>query len=356
MYLATKSSARQVGTLAAITVAVAIVLAGCGNNGAPSSQSTTPKGTTASLGTVQIAVASLTALPTLPLQLAVNRGLFKKYGVDAHIDLTGSGSKALTAQLAGEVDVTASFYEQTIQVAAKGKALTSFVELSTMPGYALVVTKKGLGHIHTAADLVGSTVGVSAPGSAGSFFVDYLLAKAGKNTGAASFVGIGIGASAVAAVEQNTVDAAVLYDPDVSQVVAMGPSLRVIADGRDPGQAQAIFGASQYPSMSLFAGSSWIGQHPQIVQALTDAIAEADRYLHTASLADIVANLRSESVGTDKAAFEKILAETVPYISTDGRIDPTGANAVLHVQSVASADIAHANIDLSSTYTNKFVK
>jgi NitT/TauT family transport system substrate-binding protein len=41
--------------------------------------------------------------------------------------------------------------------------------------------------------------------------------------------------------------------------------------------------------------------------------------------------------------------------STTGRMDPKGAQAVLAVFSQSSPEVAKANIDLSKTYTNKFV-
>jgi NitT/TauT family transport system substrate-binding protein len=41
--------------------------------------------------------------------------------------------------------------------------------------------------------------------------------------------------------------------------------------------------------------------------------------------------------------------------STTGRMDPKGAAAVLAVFSQSSPDVAKARIDLTKTYTNKFV-
>ena len=41
--------------------------------------------------------------------------------------------------------------------------------------------------------------------------------------------------------------------------------------------------------------------------------------------------------------------------STTGRMDPKGAQAVLDVFSQSSPEVAKAKIDLSKTYTNKFV-
>ena len=60
-------------------------------------------------------------------------------------------------------------------------------------------------------------------------------------------------------------------------------------------------------------------------------------------------------VGPDKALYLAALKNTLPMYSTTGRMDPKGAQAVLAVFSQSSPDVAKANIDLSKTYTNKFV-
>jgi NitT/TauT family transport system substrate-binding protein len=41
--------------------------------------------------------------------------------------------------------------------------------------------------------------------------------------------------------------------------------------------------------------------------------------------------------------------------SENGRMDPKGAQAVLNVFSQSSPAVKNANIDLSKTYTNKYV-
>jgi NitT/TauT family transport system substrate-binding protein len=42
--------------------------------------------------------------------------------------------------------------------------------------------------------------------------------------------------------------------------------------------------------------------------------------------------------------------------STTGRMDPKGAEAVLAVFAQSSPEVAKAKIDLSKTYTNRFVE
>ena len=47
---------------------------------------------------------------------------------------------------------------------------------------------------------------------------------------------------------------------------------------------------------------------------------------------------------------------TIPMYSTTGKMDPKGAQAVLDVFSQSSLEVKAAKIDLSKTYTNKFVE
>jgi NitT/TauT family transport system substrate-binding protein len=45
----------------------------------------------------------------------------------------------------------------------------------------------------------------------------------------------------------------------------------------------------------------------------------------------------------------------MPMYSETGKMDPRGAEAVLAVFSESSPEVAKAHIDLSKTYTNRFV-
>lgn len=334
-----------------LALVAAAVLAGCSSG----SGTTTTAPSAGSVPSVTLAIGSDTALPTLPLQIAISNHLFAKYGVNVNVQVTGSGSKAIDALLAGDAQLSADFYDHVLRLRALNKQLTSFVELTSMPGFALVVTGSGAARIHSVTDLAGKTVGVSAPGSAGAFFVNYLLAKAGKDPSAAHFVGIGIGPTAVAAVEHDTVDAAVIYDPDLSEVLAHDSAARVLVDARHVSDAQSIFGAASYPSMTIFGTSSWVASHPGIARSVAQAIAAADRYLHTASPAEIESRLAPAAVGADPAFYRTVLTTTIPYISPTGLQDRAAMQNVLAVQSIADPTVRAAHIDLASTYTDQFV-
>jgi NitT/TauT family transport system substrate-binding protein len=61
-------------------------------------------------------------------------------------------------------------------------------------------------------------------------------------------------------------------------------------------------------------------------------------------------------VGKNKELYLAALKNTIPMYSQTGMMDPKGADAVLAVFSEGSPDVAKAHIDVTKTYTNKFVE
>ena len=90
--------------------------------------------------------------------------------------------------------------------------------------------------------------------------------------------------------------------------------------------------------------------------ALLSSINRQAGYLHSHSPEEIMAKMPDEIVGADKALYLAALKNTLPMYSTTGKMDPKGAEAVLAVFSQSVPEVANAKIDLSKTYTNKFVE
>ena len=116
----------------------------------------------------------------------------------------------------------------------------------------------------------------------------------------------------------------------------------------------AVFGG-EYPGGALYTRSDWIVNHPKETQALANAIVATLKWLHSHTPEEIMAKMPDDLVGPDKALYLAALKNTIPMYSTTGRMDPKGAQAVLAVFSQSVPEVAKANIDLSKTYTNKFV-
>ena len=304
---------------------------------------------------ITIAVGGGACLCYLPTVLAKQLGEYDKAGLAVElVDLKG-GSDALKAVLGGSADVVSGYFDHCVNLAAKKQELQSFVVYDRYPGLVLVVSPSHNAEIKSIKDLAGKKVGVSAPGSSTDFFLKFLLKKNGLNPMDTAVIGVGLGATAVAAMQQGQIDAAVMLDPAVTVMQAAHPDLRILSDTRTQKDNQAVFGGD-YPGGSLYSTTAWVTSHEKEVQALTNAIVNTLRWIHSHSPEDIMAKMPPEMVGKDKAQYLAALKNTIPMYSETGLMDPKGAAAVLAVFSESSPEVAKANIDVSKTYTNKYVE
>jgi NitT/TauT family transport system substrate-binding protein len=203
-------------------------------------------------------------------------------------------------------------------------------------------------------DLAGKKVGVSAPGSSTDFFLKFLLKKNGIDPASVAVIGVGLGATAVAAMEQGQIDAAVMLDPSVTVLQGSHGDLRILSDTRTEKDTLAVFGG-EYPGGALYSTAAWVASHEKEAQALTTAILNTLDWIHTHSAEDIMEKMPPEMVGKNRELYLAALKNTIPMYSQNGKMDPKGADAVLAVFSEGSPEVAKANIDVSKTYTNKFV-
>jgi NitT/TauT family transport system substrate-binding protein len=304
---------------------------------------------------VSIAVGGAGCLCYLPTVLAKQLGEYDKAGVEVElIDFKG-GSQALQAVIGGSADVVSGYYDHCVNLAAKGQQLQAFVVYDRYPGMVLAVSPESK-DIKSIKDLAGKAVGVSAPGSSTDFFLKYLLAKHGMDPASASVVGVGLAATAVAAMEHGKVQAAVMLDPAATLLQnKFKDGFRILADTRTAKDTLEVF-AGEYPGGALYTRADWIAKNEATTQKLTNAIVATLKWIHSHTPEEIMAKMPDELVGPDKALYLAALKNTIPMYSETGKMDPKGAQAVLAVFSQSVPEIAKANIDLSKTYTNKFVE
>jgi NitT/TauT family transport system substrate-binding protein len=154
--------------------------------------------------------------------------------------------------------------------------------------------------------------------------------------------------------EQGQIDAAVMLDPAVTVLQSNHKDLRILGDTRTQKDTLDIFGG-EYPGGALYSTAAWVNGHEKDVQALTNAMLSTLAWIHSHSPEEIMAKMPEEMVGKDKNAYLAALKNTIPMFSETGKMDPKGADAVLAVFSVGSPEVANAKIDVSKTFTNKFV-
>jgi NitT/TauT family transport system substrate-binding protein len=303
---------------------------------------------------VSIAVGGAGCLCYLPTVLAKQLGEYDKAGVEIElIDFKG-GSQALQAVIGGSADVVSGYYDHCVNLAAKGQALQSFVVYDRYPGMVLAVSPEAK-DIKSIKDLANKAVGVSAPGSSTDFFLKYLLSKNGVDPNSVGVVGIGLAATAVAAMDMGKVNAAIMLDPAITLMQGKHKDIKILSDTRTAKDTLDVF-SGEYPGGALYTRAEWIAKNEATVQKMTNAIVATLKWIHSHTPEEIMAKMPDELIGPDKALYLAALKNTIPMYSQTGMMDPKGAQAVLAVFSQSVPEIAKANIDLSKTYTNRFVE
>src|SRR6201998_1269133 len=251
---------------------------------------------------ITIAVGGGACLCYLPTVLAKQLGEYEKAGVTVDlVDLKG-GSDALKAMLGGSADVVSGYFDHCVNLAAKKQELQSFVVYDRYPGEVLVVSPNHTAEIKSIKDLAGKKVGVSAPGSSTDFFLKYLLKKNGIDPASVAVIGVGLGSTAVAAMEQGQIDAAVMLDPSITVLQGSHPDLRILSDTRTQKDTLEMFGG-EYPGGALYSTTAWVASHDKEVQALTNAIMNTLAWIHAHSPEDIMAKMAPEKVCQKKERY-----------------------------------------------------
>jgi NitT/TauT family transport system substrate-binding protein len=305
---------------------------------------------------IKIAVGGVAAqIDKLPYAIALNKHFFEQEGLEVESVVFGSGAKGLEALVGGGADATQGAYEHTIRMQAKGIGITCLGVFARYPGNVLMVPKNKAFEIKTAADLAGKRIGVSSPGSASHNFVAQLMERAGVDYKKASFIGIGIGPSAIAAVRfGDQLDALVNLDPAVTQLESTGDVV-VLNDSRNEEGSKIAFGGD-YLAGCLYVKSEFIQQNPKTAQAMSNAIVHAMQWLKTASIDDILKSLPPEYYRADEAVFRKAVQKNLSSFTWDGIVTEAAARNVLESISVLEPALKTAKIELSKTYNNAFTE
>lgn len=291
----------------------------------------------------------------LAVNVAKSLGYFKDEGLEVEtVDFAG-GAKALQALVGGSADIDAGSYEHTLQMQAKGQDIKCFVLYGRSVGTVLAVSSKLAKKYKSVTDLKGLKVGVSAPGfSATNIYLNLILAKAGMKPDDVSVVGVGNGPIAVAAIENDKIDAISSVDPVISQLTRAG-SIKVVVDSRTDQGLNEIYGG-EYASGCLLATGKFISENPNTVQALTKAIVRSLKWIKASSPAKILEVLPKDVVGPDSDLYQASIEKNLNTVAANGIISSDAAKNVLRIVTEADRSLSAANIDLQATYTNRFTE
>ena len=187
----------------------------------------------------------------LPLTIAERKGFFKEEGLEVEINDFAGGAQSLQALVGGSVDVVTGAYEHTIRMQAKGQDIRAVIELGRFPGIVLAVRKEKAGEIKSAADLKGTKIGVTAPGSSTTAYGPIRHGQGRPEADRRRPSSASAPArAAVAAMKKGEIDAISHLDPVISKLEADG-DIQVLIDTRTEAGTRALFGGSNPAAVRL---------------------------------------------------------------------------------------------------------
>jgi len=303
---------------------------------------------------VTIAVGGKNLLYYLPLTIAETQGFFKDEGLDFTIVDFAGGSRALQAVVGGSADVVSGAYEHTINMQAKGQFMREFALQGRVPQIVLGVNPKTMPNFKSIADLKGTKVGVTAPGSSTNVMLNFVLARAGLKPTDVSVIGVGAGNGAVAAMRSGQIDAISNLDPVITLLKRSG-DLVIVSDTRNVAESDKVFGGPM-PAGCMYAPQAYIDKHPQTIQAIANAIVRANKWIQQAGASDIVKAVPESYLLGDRAVYIDAFLAGKGALSPDGMLPAAGPATALHALASIDPKLKEAKIDLAATYTNDFVK
>lgn len=304
---------------------------------------------------ITIAVGGKATLFYLPLTLAERLGYFKDEGLNVDISDFAGGAKSLQALIGGSADIVAGGFDHIIHMQTMAQKLSAFVLLSTNPAISLGISKAKAASYTWPKDLKGMKVGVTAPGSSSHMMLDHLLASVQLIPDDVSVIGVGTGPQAVAAMKSGQIDAMANVEPVMTMLEKQG-AMKVVAETTTSKGTREVFGGPML-SGTLYCKTSFIKGHPKTIQAVTNAMVRALKWIKTATPEQLAAAVPPEYLLGDKALYLEVFGKLRANYSPDGLITAAAVKNTYEVLKAHNSSVRRAPVVwLDQTYDMTFVK
>ncbi|HKE28142.1 MAG TPA: ABC transporter substrate-binding protein [Bryobacteraceae bacterium] len=285
----------------------------------------------------------------LPVFVAGPSGCFDRQNLTVRIEETEGSTKAITALLAGTVDVAAAGYLQVLDLVAQGRRLRAMFLIQQFPGQVLVVSPRASKPIRSIGDLKGANVGVSSPGTDPQRILDYVLRQHGMKPGDVSVIGVGSWVTQVPALEHGKVDAMFAAGITIPFLQSRHPDLRILLDLRTPELTKAALGVEKMAETVLLTQQSWLRSNPDTARRLAGSLQCSLAWIQDHTAEEIRERLPDSARSPDAVSDLEAIATEKQMLSRDGRMTPELHEAAVRIAGVPNqADLAHA-------YTNDFL-
>src|SRR5262249_10215631 len=160
----------------------------------------------------------------------------------------------------GSADVVAGAYEHTIRMQQRGQPIVGFALIGRGMQISIALRKDIAAKVKGPADIKGMKFGVTAPGSSTHMLLNFSAAKGGLKASDVVAVGVGAGATVVAAIEQKQVDGVSQTDPALTMLQDKG-LIDIMVDTRTTKGNQEVFGGA-FPAACLYTQPGFLKKNP----------------------------------------------------------------------------------------------
>jgi len=237
-----------------------------------------------------------------PAWMAYEAGLFRKYGLDAQLIFTESGSSTVQTLISGDVIAAQVAGTSVLQSNLKGSGVVMIAGFLNTMDYKLVVARD----ITRPDQLKGKAVAVSRVGSSSDFATRYALEKYGLTPDKdVAIIQIGSQPARFSALETGKIHGAMIAIPLTAKATKMG--LNILADLQMLGL--------EYQHTGLAVSQSLIKSNPELVRNVLKAFVEGIHYMKThreEALAIMAKYLKTDDPDTLQEAYESICQTLIP--------------------------------------------
>lgn len=301
-----------------------------------------------------LAVGGKAALYHLPLTIAEQLGFFRAEGLNVTLQNITEGPLAAQAALAGGAAVVGGGYEDVIQLHGQGVPLRAFVFQGRAPQVVLGVSTRNMPGFRSTAELRGRRIGVVSSGSSSHMIASLVLARAGLRPSDVSFLVAPSGAQVLAALHDGEIGAVCHTDPVMTMLEQRG-EVRVVSDTRTLRGTLDLLGGPM-PGGCLYAAADFVQHNPNTVQALTNGVVRALKWLQTAGPQDLIRTVPGHYLLGDQALYLASFTKVREAISLDGLAPEDGPGTTLRVVAGFGTPVRRRPIELARTYTNHFAQ
>jgi sulfonate transport system substrate-binding protein len=235
---------------------------------------------------IKVKVGDTTSLAQLGMYAGIQKGIFKKHGIDIERIAIPGGAKVLGALLTGDIDIGYLAGSTSLQAQFQGRPVKIIGMSHNMEIYTLLGQNSLKDKIKSPADLKDRTVGISAIGSGSWAFANF-LAHAGSLDASRDIkiVPLGNMTAIISALKTNRVDTVTLWEPGTTMALMANDGYSVV-DLVDPAQHEKYLRSPHSLVEVILAKEELLGKQ-DLLRKFFAAQNEAYDWLHKTPMEEV---------------------------------------------------------------------